>query len=318
MTDQSFASDPTSAGGSPSPAGGGQASPLGSPADGGGAAPVQPSDEQDAATGQWPANWADIMAGGDVNKQKQLSRFHSPIALANSWMAQRQKISTGDLLKAKPDGKDEKGLAEWRIQAGIPDKPDGYLEKLPDGLVFGEQDQERLKSFVEDMHSSDMPPQFVHKALGWYQKLQEQESAAQYERDNHSKQAGLDALNAEWGQRFRPNINGMQNMLESYGGKDATGKIWGARLADGTPLGNDPDVIRLLVSLSHEINPHGIVVPATGGSVDQSIKSELAQLEIEMKDTNPKDPNSYWKNQAKQERYRQLQDHALKISARGA
>lgn len=310
------------AGGGAPPSGAGTHSPSPDSANGGAPAPTladgggEPEPQPSATPASWPANWRDIAAGGDTKALQYLSRYNSPANVVKALMATRQKISTGELLRTKPDGADEQALNEWRAQAGVPEKPEGYLEKLPGGLVIGEADQPRIQSFIQDMHAADAPPDLVHKALGWYYANQEKEAAERAEADRAFRAKAEDEMRADWGPDYRPQLNGIRNMLDSHGTPELRERLFGARMGDGTPLGDDPAALRFLSAIARELNPHGTVVPAAGQTATQTIDAEITVLEAEMAQAKNPPAGSYWKSDAKQARLRELYDMRTRHKAR--
>src|SRR3990167_9237752 len=176
----------------------------------------------------WPENWPDVMAGGDAKLAAQYRRYHSPAAIGKAFVSLRQRMDSGELARARPEGDPDdpavkQALTEWRATAGIPEKPDGYLDKVPDGIVFGENDKPMLDGFLKDMHAKDVPPPYVHEALRWYK------------------------ANEEWG-----------------GSQDLATELYSARLADGTPLGDHPAFLRWAASIGRDLGLHHTVVGASG------------------------------------------------------
>ena len=81
-------------------------------------------------------------------------------------------------------------------------------------------------------------------------------------------------------------------------------------------LGNDTEMLRFLVDMSREINPHGTVTPVAGKTQAQSLAAEIEKLETEMHDTKARSgPDSYWNSPAKQARYRELIEIDEKMNA---
>lgn len=264
-------------------------------------------DQPQAVPAEFPPNWREVMAGGDDKLLSRLKRFSSPANLTKSWLASQQKIGSGELIRAKPDGSDEGALNEWRASVGIPETADGYLEKLPDGLVIGEDDKAATDTFTAAMHAVDAPPEYVHQALKWYHDHQEQVVTARALADREGRQTTEDELRSEWGPEFRANVNGAVAVIEAHGAEGLKDKFFSARLADGTPLGDDPDTLRFLTALNRQINPAGTITPAPGQTPLQTITAEKKALESLMPDRN----SAYWKGpeaEGKQARWRELDD----------
>lgn len=289
-----------------------------SASDGGATLMDDPGEETPvSAPSHWPENWRDIASGGDKTTLQYLNRYASPANVVKALMATRQKISLHELLRNRPDDEDQDALSEWRAQAGIPEKPEGYLDNMPDGLVIGEDDQPNLNSFLVDMHQADVPPTMVHKAISWYYQAQEKQLAELAQRDNQSRMASEDTLRAEWGPEYRSNIQAANALLQRLGGDELRQRLLSARMGDGVPLGNDPEMLKFLVSIEREINPFGTPAPQDGKTITETIKAEKEALEAEMRDTKARTDGGYWANPAKQQRYRELLEMEERQAKRG-
>ena len=265
-------------------------------------------DKAGAVPANFPTNWRDIVAGGDAKALERLNRFQSPANVWKAYRALEQRLSSGELLRAKPTGDEsdptyQQAIKEWRGQAGVPEKPEGYLEKMPDGLVIGEEDKPRVESFIKDMHGADVPPAIVHKAIGWYYANQEQAAEQRHEADRVNRQTNEDALRAEWGPEYRGNLNGIRGLFDTHGSPEVLEALFGARLADGSALGDDPRILKFLVNISKEINPSGAGFSAIEGkTATEAIATEKGKIELLMRDNK----SSYWTDIQMQNRYREL------------
>ena len=263
--------------------------------------------EESETPQNWPTNWREVMAGGDQKKLGQLARYASPLNVYNSLRSLQGRLSAGDFIRAKPDGKSEAAMKEWRATAGIPEKPEGYLQNLPDGLIIGKEDEEIAKTFLADMHAKDAPPAFVHNALQWYYSHQEKLAEAQYARDTETRQKTEDALHAEWGPEFRANLNSVHALVDLYGSDTLKANLYGARLPNGEALGDNAEILQFLVSLAREINPRGIVTPGSGQPLGGAVQSEKAKIEASMAiPRRQSGPGDYWNNPEMQKRYSEL------------
>lgn len=276
-------------------------------------APVEAQAEKPAA-GDWPEDWRQKYAQGNEKVMKRLERYASPKAALDALFAAQSKISTGELKSAlKPDATPEE-VAAWREENGIPASPGEYELNLPNGLIVGEADKPMVDDFLKQAHEANMHPNQVSQALGWYFSKQDEAIAQQAARDEESRMATEDELRAEFGPEYRRNLQIANDLLAGAPG-DLKDKFMTGRLADGTAIGNDPDVIRWLVGLSREINPLATVAPGSGTNAAQAVESELTTLRGMMGDRT----SEYWKGpnaQRMQERYRQLVSATQKQGAR--
>lgn len=269
-----------------------------------------------AVEATWPEDWRAKLAGKDEALLKRLGRFSSPENVWKSYAALEQRMKSGELKSALPENATDDQIAGWRKDNGIPEKPEGYLEKLPNGLVIGEDDKTLATDFVSTLHKMNAPPAVVHEALGWYFKYAENVKVEQHEADKAYHQEQNDSLRAEWGNEYRSNVNAVKNFLEKA--PDGLGEnLLGARLANGQMLGNDGAALRWLLNVAKEIDPAATVVPAAGIQAGKAIESEINALRAKMADRK----SDYWTGpaaKANQQRYRELVDARDKMKARAA
>lgn len=265
-----------------------------------------PKDDKPApAPADWPAEWRQKLAGADQKLLKRLERFGAPNDILKSYLALEQKLSSGEVKASLPDKPTPEQLAAYRAENGIPEKPEGYFEKaLPEGLVVGEDEKPLFEDFFKAVHGKNWTPAQARDALEWYKRFQDQQQTAVLEADRAYKAEAEDALRAEWGAEFRANLNSIHALLDTApaGVKE---KMLGARVGQGTALGNDPDVLRWLSGLARELNPVTTVVPGSGGNIAQSVAEEMANLQKLMGDHS----SEYWKGpkaEQMQARYRDL------------
>ena len=264
-----------------------------------------PSDPPaDPPSDSWGDDWRQNYAGEDDKMVKRLERYASPKAAIDALVAAQNKISSGELKTALQSDATDEETATWREENGIPNTVDDYEVTLPNGIVIGEEDKPMVDSFLESALASNLHPDQVNSALGWYYDYQEQVMQQQQDSDAESKQAGEDSLRVEWGQDYRRNVQIANNFLDNApeGLKE---QIMGARLADGTPLGSDPASLNWMVDMSRQINPVATVVPGSGTNAVQAIETELSTLKSMMGDRT----SEYWKGDKaakNQERYREL------------
>lgn len=251
----------------------------------------------------WPEDWRQKYSQ-DPSILKRLERYASPKAALDALFAAQNRISKGDLLPTLKENATPEDIADYRQAHGIPETPEGYDLTLANGMVVGEADRPMVDDFLAKAHANNMHPTQVKEALGWYFDKQEQARIAQEARDTESRMKSEDELRAEFGPEYRRNVTLANQLLDSAPGgiKD---RLLGGRMADGTPIGNDPNVIRWLVSLSRELNPVATVVPGSGSNAVQAVEAEISGLRKMMGDNK----SEYWKgpNAAKnQARYREL------------
>lgn len=258
-------------------------------------------------------DWRKEIAGEDESAGKLLERYTNPKDFGKAHRELVTQLRTWQ--GAKPLAKDAKPeeVAAWRTANGIPEKPEGYLEKLPEGLVIGEDDKPIFESFVKGLHELNADPKLAHYAVKWYSDFKEEQAAAQAENDTTHRAEVEDVLRTEWGGDYRANVNHVKAFLESL--PNGVGeKLTNARDGEGRAILNDPDVLRALVATARELNPAHTIVPGTGGNQAQTIDDEISKIEKVMR-TNRAEYN---RDTKMQQRLRDLYGAREKLKGRAA
>jgi hypothetical protein len=275
---------------------------------------ADPGDKAAAAPANFPDNWRDLLADGDKNLAKEFERYTDPKALAKSWREQKATISKGLPKASLPENATPEQLAEWRQANGIPESPDKYEVKLPNGMVIGEQDRPLVDKFLGRMHAKNTPPELVNEALSTYYEMQEDQAAQMAEAVKASRVEAEEALRADWGPEFRSNVNAGTSLLVGTFGEEMANAIMAATDEYGIPLGNKAAFLKGVAALAKEANPAAGVLPAgTDGSLG-SLEAEKAKLDKRMRE----DRAGWYKDGAAQERYQKIVDAIAKNKGRAA
>ena len=261
-------------------------------------------------------DWRKEVAGDDEKAGKLLERFSTAKDFGKAYIEAQNKIRSGDFAKPLPADANEQERTAWRQANGIPEKPEGYFEKLPDGLVIGKDDQPLFSEFAATMHKHNVPPAVVQDVVKWYYDLADKETAATQEADKTHAREVTDALRAKWGNDYRSNIGQVMSFLDSLGG-ELKAQLMDATLPDGRRLFNNPDIVSWFTDKARELNPAGILIPAAGENAGATIDAEMQNIEKLMGNKS----SEYWKGpkaETMQARYRQLIEAKQKIAARAA
>jgi hypothetical protein len=265
----------------------------------------------------WGDDWREQYAKDDAKRLGVLKRYTSPSAALDALFAARQKIDSGEVKAPLAKDATPEQLAQWRSDHGIPDKPEGYLEKLPQEIKLDGIDKEAVNSFAKSMHEANVSPDIVHKALAWQMQRQEQLIDARQNADKELQANTEDALRAEWGNEYRPNINNIHALLDTAPAGVSEAML-NARLPDGTPLVGTPEMVKWLAGMAREMNPLSTIVPGTSGVTGlANVDSRITEIEGMMRDRS----SNYWKGpQADkiQAEYRNLIDARDKMKSRAA
>ena len=254
--------------------------------------------------GLWGENWRESYAGEDPAKLNLLKRFSSPKDALDALFAAQQKIRSGEAKQPLPKDAKPEQVAAWRKENGIPEKPEGYLEKLPEGLVLGDEEKKGAEAFLKDAHEANLPPDVVALGLRHYVARQEAFTLERQAQDSQQREEGINQLRNEWGPEYGTNVNAMHNFIKAAFPEEIQENLLGSRMGDGTALFNSPDFIKAFVKIARDMNPTGIPTPGTGYDKLDSVESRISELEGRMKT----DRSNWFKDTRAQEELRRLYD----------
>lgn len=208
-------------------------------------------------TSDWRKSIVEARAKGDeaaaTKIAKRLERFSDPGVLFDSLeQTQRELHESGRIkLPGKEATDDEK--ASFAKALGVPDKPEGYAKlfklELPEGVALDENDQAQLKSITEYLHGKGgfaASPDVVKAAQELYVEMRENAQAGLVASAQEAKMKAEQALKAEWGNEFKPNLQFTSQGLTALAGRDA-GELSSVQLADGSLLGDNPLFVKAMM-----------------------------------------------------------------------
>jgi len=282
--------------------------------------------EGEADKGTWPEDWQTRLAKGDEKRLKKLGRYASPEAVFDALESMQTKLSKGEIKVVTPlkaDASPEE-LKAWRADNGIPETPEGYDTTIKEGHVWGEADKPLVDSFAKAAHEANLPPAAVKTALGWYEKLQQQQAEQRAGLDAQFKKDNIDELREEYGPEYRKEVRIIDEFFEGL--PDGLGEVLlNARDGNGRPLGANAKLLRWANQMQREANPAGVVMPGAGVNSIQALQGELDKIEAAMKDKTseywrgPKTTNKAGETDTKMAlRYRELLEAKERMDKRAA
>lgn len=271
------------------------------------------ADPPPPAAATWPEDWRKQMAGDDEKELKQAERYSTPKDIWKKARELERRLSSGELLKPLPDNATPEQVAEFRQSRGIPDKPEAYLEKLPNGLVIGTEDKPIFDSLVKKLHERNADPKTVHGIVEWYSNFKEEAAAEQRQQDVAFGQQTEDTLRTEWGTDYRINKSIRDTYIDAL--PPAIKDVFlNSRMPDGRPLGDHPDLSKWLVQQARDAGYSNTIVAGTNGNTGQTLEDEITKIEKFM-GTNR---SEYNKDVKLQQRLLELYDARLRVQKRSA
>ena len=280
-----------------------------------------------AAPATWPESWRQEMAknfagadnGEAFDKElKRLERYSTPHDVYKAFREKDTLLSSGKYKQDVPfpkDGSDD-DKAKWREENGIPDAPEGYMSAL-DGVVIGDADKELVDSFLKSSHGRNMSPEAVRAGIDWYYETQETMAQQQAEADAEYRQEQRAKFEAEMGGELKDNMRDLRAWLER-GPEGLKDNLLGARLADGSLLGDNFEAMSFLVSQMREIDPLSTIVPGGGPGALANAETRIKEIQDIIAGRNGKNPQEYYNNPDMQEELAKLVDARDKAKERAA
>lgn len=277
----------------------------------------KPADPPAAPAQKWQDTWREDMAGtlaDDATPEakeehektlKMLKRFTSPAALAQSLREQQRLISSGALKKGLPAKATEEQIKEWRAENGIPESPDKYELKLPDGLVLGDTEKPLIDEYVKALHGENATPAQVNAGVAAYLNIRNAEVQRVQEQDVADSKATEDELRAEWGGEYRTNIASIEAMLGNMP-KEAAEALKNARGPGGKALINNPGIVAWLAGQARVQGFVGATMTPNGGDLGKTVDDEIAAIEATQFNKDGTKNPAYWKSDKAIARYSQL------------
>jgi hypothetical protein len=282
MADASAAADPNPApGGAPAPA----SAPAADPAPGGAApAPAVPPAEPAPAPGakSWNDEVAEI-AGDDKAVRDQLGRFTSRAEALKAIPALRGQLSKA-IFRPGKDAKPE-DVAKFHRALGVPEAPEKYEVKLPDGLpehVSPDALKPQIDEFLKVAHATGMTPEQVNAAVNYQVGMLAQQDpamarAAEVVVDLFANRKEWEAsLRSEWtGKDYDDNIAAAVHGVQQFGGAELS------EVLNESGLANHPAVIKAFARIGRQV-AEGQFIPAAGSETAATLEEEHARLTREM------------------------------------
>ena len=180
----------------------------------------------------------------EIRGHSSLEHINDVGALAKSYVHAQQMVGADKVaLPGKSATADEWG--EVYAKLGRPESPDGYelaYNNVPEGA---EVDNDMVSWFKDTAHKAGMNPQQAQLMLDAYNEMQFSDAEA----IGLEAQARIDQvesdLRKEYGQAFDDRMALANGVLAEFGNPEITE----VQLADGTMLGDHPEIIRMLSNM---------------------------------------------------------------------
>lgn len=235
--------------------------------------PPKPPDSKSQA--EKPAaipSWLQSVEDKNLQENETLRRFHTPQALAVSYVELRNKLGANPVAipeeKAPPEKWDE-----FYNRLGRPEKPEKYELTAIDGL---DRSPEAEKNFRLKAHQIGLTQRQADELNKWVGELHIEKTQADLQAHNKTVEEAESILKKEWGNDYAKNLVIANKALHRFGGKDL------AKVLQSKGLDGDPAMVRFFMTIGKTTMEESDL-KGMGTGHQPGLKSR-AQLEEMMKD----------------------------------
>jgi hypothetical protein len=136
---------------------------------------------------------------------------------------------------------------------GSPEAADGYKYSLPEGHAVPE---DTLKSFSEEAVKLGLLPNQADGIMKYYNEVINQGVNDQNIKTEEARKVAEQELRQEFGSTFENRITGAKNLATATLGSDFLNNTM---LADGSKLGDNPQIVKAFANLSEKLSEDDIV-----------------------------------------------------------
>jgi hypothetical protein len=208
----------------------------------------------------------------DYKEEKSLQNFSNMNDFVKSYLHSQKLVGADKIPVPNKMATDE----DWKAvydRLGRPETPDGYKYNLPKETKLEES---TLKAFSEEAHKLGLLPKQAEGIINYYNSIAEQSEQAATVNEEAARAEAEAELRKEYGPAYDLKIAQARNLATNTFGADF---LRDTKLADGSVLGNHPQVVRAFADLASKISEDGIVQgEATSAMTVKEIDGEIESL----------------------------------------
>jgi hypothetical protein len=161
-----------------------------------------------------------------------------------------------------PDSKPEE-VSAYRKALGVPDKPEGYTFKLPEGTPEDVLSPEELKTVLALAHKYNASPALVQELINYEANtVLEARKSIQAEQETEIKTT-QEWMVKEWGDKVEQNLAYADKFTDTFGG-EALRKCLNMTKVEGKTIGNMPELISAFSKAGKLLSESGVSMEGTG------------------------------------------------------
>jgi len=208
----------------------------------------------------------------EYKEEKSLHNFSNMNDFVKSYLHSQKLVGADKIPVPNKMATDEDWNAVYE-KLGRPENPDGYKYELPKETKL---DEATLKAFSDEAHKLGLLPKQAQGIINYYNNLAEQSEQSDNARVETAKNEAEIELRKEFGPAYDLKIAQARNLATNTLGADF---LRDTKLADGSVLGNHPQVVRAFADLASKMSEDSMVQgEATSAMTVKEIDTEIESL----------------------------------------
>ena len=208
----------------------------------------------------------------DYKEEKSLQNFSNMNDFVKSYLHSQKLVGADKIPVPNKLATDEDWNAVYE-RLGRPETPDGYKYDLPKETKL---EDSTLKAFSEEAHKLGLLPKQAQGIINYYNSIAEQSEQASEVNEEAARASAEAELRKEYGPAYDLKIAQARNLATNTLGSDF---LRNTKLADGSVLGNHPQVVRAFADLASKMSEDSMVQGETPSVMTvKEIDSEIESL----------------------------------------
>jgi hypothetical protein len=203
-------------------------------------APASPAPAA-APADDWRATLPD-----DLKALPQAQKYATPADLLKGYVEAEKMIGRKGVQIPGENATPEEQAA-FRAALGVPDAPDAYGLKAPEGVPAEVWSDDAAKAFAAKAHEAGLTTAQAQAVAGWWAGTVAEQAKAAEDAAVAAREEATAAMKTEWGGQFNAKLDLAKRALDQFGGKAV------AEIMTDTGLGNHPDVVRMFARIGEAI-----------------------------------------------------------------
>lgn len=201
-------------------------------------------------------------------------RFAGPGDAVKAAFDLRQKLSNAVVVPGEEASSED--IAAFRRRLGVPDSPDGYAFRAPEGAAPNDADRAFQAEIARLFHAAGVTPTQAEQLNEGWNCLAEASREARQAADNGAREAAESQLRRQWGAEFERNRALAARAVARFHRGDPN-ELLDLALEGGTVLGSLPSFVRFAASVGRALAEDEVHLGGAGGA-GASAKERLDEI----------------------------------------